>query len=97
MTPIGPGTMLICIRADVIDDDVALQDLQVGRQYECSFVDVSTLDECAHRGTQTLIQLVEMPGHPDVGYWACQFTPAGRKGDFEPLLKVEPIHEREDA
>ena len=90
---IGPGTLLLCVRADPIDDGLALNPLDVGAIYECSSSGPS-IDICPHCGTTTLVSLAGLPS-TDAGYWTCQFVPAGRRGDFAANLNVEPI--REDA
>ncbi len=81
MSAIGPGSLLLCIRGATANPAYALVE---GRVYECE--SISPAFACSACAAEETLDLV---GHVSdwAGYCACRFVPAGRKGDFETLLR----------
>ena len=89
MSAIGPGSILICtympLRAPL---RCPLPKLVVGATYECEEVCVC-LQVCPRCGKNDGL-ILRGYRDPDWCYCPCGFTPAGRRGMFDGLLRVEP-------
>lgn len=96
---IGPGTLLLAITDGGQLYGCPLPDLVIGRVYECLEVDSGddTSEPCGRCGSIDVLDLCETGFDPDWGYCPCAFVPAGRRGDFESLLRKADEPARVDA
>lgn len=102
MSAIGPGALLLCV------DVSGAPELTAGRIYECEarpFWRTRPCDRCAAVEVGHGVVLVECQAvSPDLPapinrYNFCpgRFVPAGRKGDFQTLLRKANRPVKEDA
>lgn len=98
MSVIGPGSMLLCVTTNIERFGV-----NCGSTYECASVEES-FGQCGACGQYPGdgvegVFLVGVPrpvfGNHFATFCTCAFVPAGRQGDFDEMLKFEPV--KEDA
>jgi hypothetical protein len=96
LSTIGPGSLLLCVDQTITDPLYTGPTLELGRVYECLDIEPGNGEACGC-GFSDFINLVEYGDSPEWGFCACEFVPAGKRGDFTSLLKAVKRAVKEDA